>query len=59
MVALINNFTPRSLVDYYTVTRGQETEPKLPPSLAAPTHHLLMQVRGMLSTMMIGDDLSE
>ncbi|KAF0299788.1 Ankyrin repeat and MYND domain-containing protein 2 [Amphibalanus amphitrite] len=44
VVALINNFIPRELIDYYTVARGQETEPKLLPSLAAPTHHLLMQV---------------
>ncbi|XP_037068177.1 ankyrin repeat and MYND domain-containing protein 2-like [Pollicipes pollicipes] len=44
VVALINNYVPRSLVDYYTAPRGLETEPKLPPALAAPTHHLLMQV---------------
>ncbi|XP_075220966.1 ankyrin repeat and MYND domain-containing protein 2 [Lycorma delicatula] len=43
-VAVINNFIPKSDVDYYTVPQGLEKEPKLPPVLAAPLHKFIMQV---------------
>jgi hypothetical protein len=44
-VAIMNNFVPRSEVDYYTVPHGLEKEPRLPPYLAAPLHNFIMQVR--------------
>jgi hypothetical protein len=43
-VAIINNYIPKSDVDYYTIPQGLETEPKLPPTLAAPLHKFIMQV---------------
>ncbi|KAK7862086.1 hypothetical protein R5R35_011501 [Gryllus longicercus] len=43
-VAVINNHVPKGDVDYYTVTHGLETEPKLPPALASPLHKFIMQV---------------
>ncbi|KAJ9576501.1 hypothetical protein L9F63_025605, partial [Diploptera punctata] len=43
-VAVINNFIPRADIDYYTVPRGLETEPKLPPIIAASLHKFVMQV---------------
>lgn len=44
-VAVINNFLPRSEIDYYTQPHGLETEPKLPPHLAAPLHKFILQVK--------------
>lgn len=43
-VAVINNFIPKSDIDYYTVPTGFETEPKLPPQLSHPLHRFVMQV---------------
>lgn len=43
-VAVINNFVPKSDVDYYTKPRGLETESKLPGHLALPLHKFIMQV---------------
>uniref|UniRef100_A0A1B6D4L7 MYND-type domain-containing protein n=3 Tax=Clastoptera arizonana TaxID=38151 RepID=A0A1B6D4L7_9HEMI len=43
-VAVINNFIPKSEVDYYTIPQGFEVEPKLPPALSAPLHKFIMQV---------------
>ena len=43
-VAVINNFVPKSEVDYYTVPQGLETEPKLPPRFATPLHRFVIQV---------------
>lgn len=43
-VAVINNFVPKSEVDYYTVPQGLETEPKLPPRFATPLHKFVIQV---------------
>jgi len=43
-VAVINSYIPKSDVDYYTIPQGLETEPKLPPTLAAPVHKFIMQV---------------
>ncbi|KAL0272468.1 UNVERIFIED_CONTAM: hypothetical protein PYX00_005426 [Menopon gallinae] len=43
-VAVINNFVPKSDIEYYTVINGLETEPKLPPFLAEPLHKFVMQV---------------
>ena len=48
-VAVINNHIPRSDIDYYTVVQGLETEPKLPPILAAPLHKFVMQVRNLFN----------
>lgn len=43
-VATINNFVPKSEVDYYTTIRGQQTEPSLPPFIADSFHKFIMQV---------------
>lgn len=43
-MAVINNYIPKSEVDYYTVPVGLEKEPKLQPELAAALHKLVMQV---------------
>lgn len=43
-VSSINNFLPKSEVDYYSVIHGLETEPKLSPALAAPLHKFIIQV---------------
>ncbi|KAE8747688.1 hypothetical protein FOCC_FOCC005667 [Frankliniella occidentalis] len=43
-VAVMNNFVPRSEIDYYTVPQGLEKEPRLQPFLAAPLHKFIMQV---------------
>ncbi|XP_039292337.1 LOW QUALITY PROTEIN: ankyrin repeat and MYND domain-containing protein 2 [Nilaparvata lugens] len=43
-VAVINNFIPKSEVDYYTVTRGLEKEPILPPALATAFHKFIIKV---------------
>ncbi|GFG38137.1 hypothetical protein Cfor_04788, partial [Coptotermes formosanus] len=42
-VAVINSYIPKSDVDYYTIPQGLETEPKLPPTVAAPLHKFVMQ----------------
>ncbi|XP_059484795.1 ankyrin repeat and MYND domain-containing protein 2 [Neocloeon triangulifer] len=43
-VAAINNFIPRSEIDYFITPKGLEKEPKLDPSLADPLHKFVMQV---------------
>lgn len=43
-VAVINNFIPRGEIDYYTVPRGLETEPKLASALSGSVHKFAMQV---------------
>lgn len=43
-VAVIHNYIPRKEIDYFTVPRGLETEPKLDPSLAGAVHKFAMQV---------------
>lgn len=43
-VTTINNFIPKSDVDYYCVPSGFEVEPKLPPLVAAPLHKFIMEV---------------
>lgn len=43
-VATINNFVPKSQVDYYTEIRGTQTEPNLPKFLAESFHKFVMQV---------------
>lgn len=43
-VAVINNFVPKSEVDYYTVPQGLETESKLPPRFATTLHKFVIQV---------------
>lgn len=43
-VSVINNYIPRSEVDYYAVPQGFEKEPKLSPTLAGPVHKFAMQV---------------
>ncbi|XP_052806837.1 ankyrin repeat and MYND domain-containing protein 2-like [Mya arenaria] len=40
-VAVINNYYDKSDLEYYTVPRGQEKEPKLPPVLVPSLLHLL------------------
>lgn len=44
-VVVINNYVPKSDIEYYTVPRGVETKPKLNPSLSAPLYNYVMQVR--------------
>ncbi|XP_069032931.1 ankyrin repeat and MYND domain-containing protein 2-like isoform X2 [Embiotoca jacksoni] len=41
-VTVINNFFSRAKLDYYTIPRGLEREPKLPPRLAGPLHKIIM-----------------
>ncbi|XP_046390192.1 ankyrin repeat and MYND domain-containing protein 2 [Ischnura elegans] len=43
-VAVINNFVPQSVIDYYTQPHDLETEPKLLPIMSSPLHKLVMQV---------------
>lgn len=43
-VATINNFTPISEISYYSVPRGQQTEPYLPPVLVDPLHKFVLGV---------------
>lgn len=43
-VATINNFVSKSEVDCYTVIRGTQTEPHLPPFLAESFHKFIMGV---------------
>ncbi|XP_044268785.1 ankyrin repeat and MYND domain-containing protein 2 [Tribolium madens] len=43
-VAIINNYIPKSEVDYYTVVQGVQTEPYLPPFLSESFHKLIIQV---------------
>lgn len=43
-VAIINNYIPKSEIDYYTVPHGVEKDPKLPPELASALHKLVMHV---------------
>ncbi|RZF36557.1 hypothetical protein LSTR_LSTR010668 [Laodelphax striatellus] len=43
-VAVINNFIPKSEVDYFTVPRGLEKEPILPPALATAFHKFIIKV---------------
>ncbi|CAB3384507.1 Hypothetical predicted protein [Cloeon dipterum] len=43
-VAAINNFVPRSDIDYYTTPRGLDKEPKLEPALTEVFHKFIMQV---------------
>ncbi|XP_054289369.1 ankyrin repeat and MYND domain-containing protein 2 isoform X2 [Macrosteles quadrilineatus] len=43
-VAVINNFIPQSEIDYFTVSHGLESVPKLSPFLASPVHKFAMQV---------------
>lgn len=44
-VTTINNFVPKSDIDYYTVPSGFEVEPKLPVLVSAPLHKFVMEVR--------------
>ena len=44
IVALINNYVPKSDVDYYTVPNGLEKEPKLPSEVSQPLYDVIMQV---------------
>ncbi|CAK1581604.1 unnamed protein product [Parnassius mnemosyne] len=43
-VATINNFVPLSEISYYSVPRGQQTEPYLPPVLVEPLHKFVLGV---------------
>lgn len=43
-VATINNYIPKSDVDYYTKPQGSSKEPLLPPFLAESFHKFIMQV---------------
>lgn len=43
-VAVINNFIPKSEIDYYTIVQGQQTKPHLPAFIANSFHRFLMQV---------------
>lgn len=43
-MAVINNFIPRSEIDYFTTPQGLEAEPKIPPTLAGHIHKFAMQV---------------
>ncbi|XP_791789.3 ankyrin repeat and MYND domain-containing protein 2 [Strongylocentrotus purpuratus] len=41
-VSIMNNFFNREQLDYYTITRGFEKEPKLPPNLAPSLHKMIL-----------------
>uniref|UniRef100_A0A0A9X057 Ankyrin repeat and MYND domain-containing protein 2 n=2 Tax=Lygus hesperus TaxID=30085 RepID=A0A0A9X057_LYGHE len=43
-VPVINNFIPKSDVDYYTVSHGDGIAPTLPATMASAFHKLIMQV---------------
>lgn len=43
-VIVINNYVPKSDIEYYTSPKGVETKPKLSPSLSAPLYNYIMQV---------------
>lgn len=43
-VVVINNYVPKSDVEYYTTPKGVETKPKLHPSLSEPLYTYIMQV---------------
>lgn len=43
-VATINNFVPKSVIDYYTVPHGQQSNPDLSPFLADSFHKFIMEV---------------
>lgn len=43
-VATINNFVPKSVIDYYTVGQGQQTKPQLPSFIAESLHKFIMEV---------------
>ncbi|CAG0896931.1 unnamed protein product [Darwinula stevensoni] len=45
VVASINNFIPKSMVEYYTKPQGLEKDPKIPPIAAPALHSYLIQVR--------------
>ncbi|CAO1307752.1 unnamed protein product [Diamesa tonsa] len=42
-VAVINNFVPKTEIDYYTIIQGQQTEPYLPVILLDSFHKLIIQ----------------
>ena len=39
---VINSYVRLSDIEYYTIPRDLETEPKLPPRLCLPLHHFLL-----------------
>lgn len=43
-VATINNFIPKSDIDYYTIPQGLQTTPVLPPFLADSFHKFVMTI---------------
>lgn len=43
-VATINNFIPKSEIDYFTEIQGQQTKPSLPPFITDSFHKFVMQV---------------
>lgn len=43
-VATINNFIPKSDIDYYTVVQGLQASPMLPPFLADSFHKFVMTI---------------
>lgn len=43
-VATINNFIPKSDIEYYTILQGQQTEPYLPVLLLEPFHKFVIQI---------------
>ncbi|XKL68525.1 hypothetical protein PGB90_004016 [Kerria lacca] len=43
-VSVINNYVPKSDVDYYTIPKGIETKAKLLPVLSFPLYNYIMQV---------------
>lgn len=43
-VATINNFVPKSDIDYYTIPQGLHTEPELPLFIADSFHKFIMQI---------------
>ncbi|KAF5301942.1 hypothetical protein FQR65_LT08677 [Abscondita terminalis] len=43
-VSTINNFIPKSEIDYYATISGQQTKPSLPPFLTESFHKFVMQI---------------
>lgn len=52
---MINNYIPRSEVDYYTIPQGLEMESKLSPTMAAPVHKFAMQVNNGIQIQLFQD----
>lgn len=42
--SIINNFMPKTDIEYYSIPHGTESSPKIPPKCVSPLYKLVMQV---------------